>query len=85
MGGGGWWGETRNQGETEKKKRETDRQREGLSLGLQTTVLFQSRSRVHRAGGRCVPLSQRVSSSSYNSMAACQSQMHDNKKLGLAI
>lgn len=42
-------GETRER-EGEKKKEKSGRQREGLSLGLQTTVLFQSGSRVPRAG-----------------------------------
>lgn len=38
------------------RKRKKDRQREGLSLGLQTTVLFQSWSRMHRARGGSVIL-----------------------------
>lgn len=39
------------------REKKTDRQREGLSFGLQTTVLFQNWSRMHRAPwGECVPL-----------------------------
>lgn len=46
------WRQGEREGKTEEEKR--DRQREGLSLGLQTTVLFPSWSRMHSARGGSV-------------------------------
>lgn len=82
------WG----QGEREEERgRDRDRHRGGLSLGLQTTVLFQSWSRVHRAGGASVLLSG-SSSARGSAVHPMLLWLHGSrrcttikKKLGLAI
>ncbi len=70
-------------GEKEKRDRQTERRL--ISWPADNSSFSEPEPCAQGRGGKCVPLSQRVSSSSCNSMAACQSQMHDNKKLGLAI